>query len=87
MALLKGGEVHMNEAQLLKNGYRKYRGEAVDVYFNTAICAHSGNCVRGNPEIFDLQRKPWIQPDNETKVEVMRVIQTCPSGALKCIEK
>lgn len=33
---------------LLDGGYRCYTGEKIDVYFNTAICQHSGNCVRGN---------------------------------------
>ena len=28
---------------LLDGGYRCYTGEKIDVYFNTAICQHSGN--------------------------------------------
>ncbi len=28
---------------LLDGGYRCYTGENIDVYFNTAICQHSGN--------------------------------------------
>ncbi|WP_088809300.1 MULTISPECIES: (4Fe-4S)-binding protein [Listeria] len=75
----------MNEQELLEKGYRKYDGEKVDVFFNTSICAHSGNCVRGNGELFNLDRKPWILPDNVAPEEVVRVIDTCPSGALKYI--
>ncbi|EFA4539576.1 4Fe-4S mono-cluster protein YjdI, partial [Escherichia coli] len=48
---------------LLDEGYRCYTGEKIDVYFNTAICQHSGNCVRGNVKLFNLKRKPWIMPD------------------------
>ena len=51
---------------LLDGGYRCYTGENIDVYFNTAICQHSGNCVRGNGKLFNL-----------------KVIDMCPSGALK----
>ena len=36
------------DKELLEAGYRAYTGEKIDVYFNTAICQHSGNCVRGN---------------------------------------
>ncbi len=36
---------------LLDEGYRCYTGEKIDVYFNTAICQHSGNCVRGNGKL------------------------------------
>lgn len=55
----------------------------IDVYFNTAICQHSGNCVRGNGKLFNLKRKPWIMPDEVDVVTVVKVIDTCPSGALK----
>ncbi len=44
----------MDEETLLERGYRKYRGAEVDIYFNTNICEHSGNCVKGNAELFNL---------------------------------
>ena len=68
---------------LLDGGYRCYTGEKIDVYFNTAICQHSGNCVRGNGKLFNLKRKPWIMPDEVDVATVVKVIDTCPSGALK----
>ena len=73
----------MNESELLANGYRKYTGEKVDVYFNLSVCTYSGNCVRGNHAIFDTKRKPWILPDADSPEEVARVIHTCPSGAFE----
>ncbi|WP_137460670.1 4Fe-4S mono-cluster protein YjdI, partial [Escherichia coli] len=54
-----------------------------DVYFNTAICQHSGNCVRGNGKFFNLKRKPWSMPDEVDVVTVVKVIETCQSGVLK----
>ncbi|GAF40150.1 hypothetical protein JCM14202_2038 [Agrilactobacillus composti DSM 18527 = JCM 14202] len=75
------------EAQLLDQGYRKYTGEHVDVFFNTNLCQHSGNCVRGLAPVFDLQRKPWILADNASSDAVTRIINTCPSGALRFIRK
>ncbi|WP_117023733.1 (4Fe-4S)-binding protein, partial [Klebsiella pneumoniae] len=51
------------DQELLDAGYRAYTGEKIDVYFNTGICKHSGNCVRGSAALFDLKRKPWIAPD------------------------
>ncbi|HCJ1878219.1 TPA: (4Fe-4S)-binding protein [Klebsiella pneumoniae] len=50
------------DKELLEAGYRAYTGEKIDVYFNTAICQHSGNCVRGSAKLFNLKRKPWIIP-------------------------
>lgn len=48
------------DKELLDAGYRAYTGEKIDVYFNTGICKHSGNCVRGSAKLFNLKRKPWI---------------------------
>ncbi|RVU54241.1 (4Fe-4S)-binding protein [Anaerosphaera multitolerans] len=73
----------MNEATLLSKGYRKYEGENIDVYFNIDICQHSGNCVRGDNEVFDTERKPWIIPLKDHFQQIQDVINTCPSGALK----
>lgn len=77
----------LNEKVLMKEGYRKYTGEAIDIFFNTNICIHSARCVKGNPDVFDTKRRPWILPDNANKAEVSQVIDTCPSGALQYIYK
>lgn len=77
----------MNEQELLAKGYRKYSGKDVDIYFNLGVCIHSGNCVRGNKDVFYTKRRPWIVADNAAVSEVKRVIDTCPSGALKYIIK
>ncbi|WP_039057315.1 4Fe-4S mono-cluster protein YjdI [Enterobacter sp. Bisph1] len=71
------------DKELLDAGYRVYTGEKIDVYFNTSVCKHAGNCVRGNTKLFDLKRKPWIMPDEVDAATVERIIDTCPSGALK----
>ncbi|PDO88803.1 (4Fe-4S)-binding protein [Kosakonia sacchari] len=71
------------DKELLDAGYRVYTGEKIDVYFNTAVCQHAGNCVRGSAKLFNLKRKPWIIPDEVDVATVVKVIDTCPSGALK----
>lgn len=71
------------DKQLEDAGYRVYTGEKIDVYFNTAICQHSGNCVGGSARLFNLKRKPWIMPDEVDVSTVINVIDTCPSGALQ----
>jgi len=77
----------MTEKELLKQGYRKYYGKTIDVFFKKEKCIKSGNCVKGEPNVFDTSRKPWILPDNASKQDVKDVINTCPSGALKYIER
>ena len=80
-------EATVTEEELLAQGYRKYIGEKVDIYYNRNICEHVGNCVRGNPQVFEVGRKPWILSDNGEAHEVMRVVNTCPTGALKYVYK
>ena len=77
----------VNEEELLSQGYRKYHGDGIDIYYNKDICAHIGNCVRGNPEIFEVGRRPWIIPDNGSEENASYVVDTCPSGALKYVSK
>lgn len=83
---MKGNQIDgqpVTEEQLLKEGYRKYTGEGIDIFYNKDICEHIGNCVRGNPEVFEVGRKPWIIPDNGSVENDMIVVDSCPSGALK----
>lgn len=77
----------MTEKELLDKGFRKYAGTKVDVSFNKDICQHSGVCVNGLSEVFNLNRKPWILPDNATEEELIKLIDSCPSGALQYIVK
>lgn len=90
MSLMDGStmnEKKVTEAMLVENGYRKYEGKDIDIYYNKDVCAHIGNCVRGNPEVFEVGRRPWILADNGTADDDVRVVNTCPSGALKYIRK
>lgn len=80
-------QIPVTEELLLENGFRKYVGEDVEVFYNKDLCTHSGNCVKGNKEVFEVGRRPWILPDNASAEEGTRVIDTCPSGALKYIVK
>jgi uncharacterized Fe-S cluster protein YjdI/CDGSH-type Zn-finger protein len=62
---------------------RTYRGRSVEVTFDLAQCTHIGECIRRLPEVFALDRRPWISPDAVTADELASVIERCPSGALQ----
>lgn len=63
-------------------GGRSYRSPGITVYFEARLCQHSGVCVRGLPQVFDVQRRPWVRADLATPAEVAALIDRCPSGAL-----
>ncbi len=60
-----------------------YETPVITVTFEPALCIHSGNCVRGLPEVFDLRRKRWVRPEAASAEAVAAQVARCPSGALK----
>lgn len=74
----------VTESDLLALGYRKYYSDDLDVFYNKDICAHVGNCVRGDSNVFEVGRRPWIITSNAASAEqCITVVNSCPSGALK----
>ena len=60
-----------------------YRGRDIEVSFDLDICVHVGECLRGEPRVFELERRPWALPDQGAADTVAQVIERCPSGALQ----
>jgi uncharacterized Fe-S cluster protein YjdI/CDGSH-type Zn-finger protein len=60
-----------------------YRGKDIEVSFDLDQCVHIGECLRGEPNVFQLKRRPWVLPDAGDADAVARVILRCPSGALQ----
>ena len=61
---------------------KEYTNGEITIVWQSGKCIHSGNCVKGNPEVFKPREKPWITPENSNSEKIMRTIDTCPSGAL-----
>ncbi|MFO1313987.1 MAG: CDGSH iron-sulfur domain-containing protein [Burkholderiales bacterium] len=61
---------------------RRYESGKVAVTWDAARCIHAAECVRGLPEVFDPQAKPWIRPDAADPASVADVVNRCPTGAL-----
>lgn len=90
MIVVEGNKLNgekVTEERLLENGYRKYSGSEIDIYYNQSVCEHAGYCVRGNANVYEVGRRPWVIPDNGSLEDNIDVINTCPSGALKYIAK
>jgi CDGSH-type Zn-finger protein/uncharacterized Fe-S cluster protein YjdI len=72
----------MNEKYTGAEDDRRYTSEAIDVTYNLRRCIHAEECVNRLHEVFDTQKRPWIQPGNAAADAVVEVISLCPSGAL-----
>lgn len=62
---------------------RTYATDAIEVRWEPRLCIHTGNCVRGLPQVFDPERRPWVAVDAADAGEIARTIETCPTGALR----
>ena len=60
-----------------------YRGRDIEVSFDLDICIHVAECLRGNRDVFKLDRRPWVVPDLADADVVAEVVHRCPSGALQ----
>lgn len=61
---------------------KAYTGEAITVFYDSGRCVHVGACVRGLPEVFNTEARPWISPDAAPADQIAEVVRRCPSGAL-----
>lgn len=59
-----------------------YDNGELTVVWKPETCIHSGNCVRGLPNVFKPKEKPWVKVDAASTEELMETIDKCPSGAL-----
>ena len=60
----------------------RYRGRELTVVYDVKRCIHAAECVHGLPEVFDPQRRPWVEPDKAEAEPLRETILRCPTGAL-----
>jgi CDGSH-type Zn-finger protein/uncharacterized Fe-S cluster protein YjdI len=61
----------------------RYEGDGIVVTYDPRRCIHAEECVHGLPAVFDSKRKPWVDPRAAKADAVARVIERCPTGALR----
>lgn len=69
--------------ELKSQGYRTYENDEITVFWNPRICQHAAKCVQGSAEVFDPQRRPWIDLSKASAKEIAAIIDNCPSKALR----
>jgi len=66
-----------------KAGLKKtYTNGEVSIVWQAGKCSHSGNCVRGLPNVFRPKEKPWIDITAAESDALAAQVDRCPSGAL-----
>ena len=54
----------------------------ITVLWKPGVCIHSGNCVRGLSEVFNVRARPWINMAGSNTQRIIQQVEQCPSGAL-----
>lgn len=70
------------QPQIPSHWGKAYEGQDITVYYDARRCIHYAACVRGLPQVFNPQARPWIQADAAQPAELAEVVRHCPTGAL-----
>ena len=65
----------------------EHQGSKIIIRWDIKKCAHAGMCVRTLPTVFDVKKRPWVNPDGASVDEIKKAIAKCPSGALSYEER
>lgn len=66
---------------------RTYQGDDVDIQYSLKRCIHAKECVNRLSDVFDVNKRPWIDANGASGDEVAHVVDLCPSGALHYTRK
>ncbi|WP_053975996.1 (4Fe-4S)-binding protein [Mangrovimonas xylaniphaga] len=61
---------------------KEYSNGEVTIVWEPRKCIHSGICVKGLPDVFQPQDKPWIKIQAASTSALVNQVKQCPSGAL-----
>jgi len=62
---------------------RTYEGPEAQITFDARKCIHAEECVHGLPDVFDAEKRPWIDAAGASADEIAAAVAKCPTGALE----
>lgn len=61
---------------------KTYETDDLIIYWRPDLCEHACKCISSAPEVFNVNRRPWVMPENGKTEDIARIIDECPSEAL-----
>lgn len=61
---------------------KEYTNGEVTITWEAHKCIHSELCVKGLPQVFKPDGRPWISVDAASTEALVNQVKQCPSGAL-----
>jgi len=69
-----------------ESNQRQYTNGEITVVWQPEVCIHSKLCWKGLLNVFNPQKKPWVNMDGASTEEIRNQVRKCPSGALSYFE-
>ena len=66
----------------MEKNIKQYSNNEISVVWKPEICIHSTNCWKASLKIFNPKRRPWIDMKAGTTEDIIKIVNSCPSGAL-----
>ena len=66
----------------MNSDINEYPAPGIVVTWEPGRCQHAAECVKGLPQVFSPQKRPWITATEAGVDELVTVIDRCPSFAL-----
>ncbi|MBO4899292.1 MAG: GNAT family N-acetyltransferase [Lachnospiraceae bacterium] len=64
--------------------HRLYENEDITVFWDSDKCRHARQCVYNSPEVFNRDKRPWIDISAAENAKIWQTVEKCPTGALTC---
>ncbi len=69
----------------MSESQKAYSNGEITVIWKPGVCIHSGKCVQGLGEVFNVSARPWINIDGASTDRIIKQVEQCPSGALSYV--
>jgi uncharacterized Fe-S cluster protein YjdI len=61
---------------------REYSNSEITIVWQPDLCIHAAHCRKQLPQVFDPQKRPWVDALGASTKQLIAQVEKCPSGAL-----
>lgn len=69
----------------MSESQKAYSNGEITIIWKPGVCTHSGRCVQGLSEVFNVNARPWINMGGASSARIIQQVEQCPSGALSFV--
>lgn len=71
----------------MKSRVYSFECDDIIVHWDAIRCIHVEACIRALPEVFNRDRRPWVDPSLSSSDSIAAACEGCPTGALHYTRK